>query len=64
MADQELVVLPEDVGLDGGTVLGISLPEGRRALVVIVRVQDDGALGEKSQRAQQGRQGEEAFHIQ
>ena len=64
MADQELVVLPEDVGLDGTAVLGIGLPEGRRALVVIVRVQDDGALGEKSQRAQQGRKDKEAFHIQ
>ena len=37
MTDQELVVLPEDVGLDGGTVLGISLPEGRRALVVNIQ---------------------------
>ena len=64
MADQELVVLPEDVGLDGTAVLGIGLPEGRRALVVIVRVQDDGALGEKGQRAQQGRKDKEAFHIQ
>jgi hypothetical protein len=29
-----------------------------------VRVQDDGALGEKGQRAQQGRKDKEAFHIQ
>ena len=64
VADQELVVLPEDVGLDGTAVLGIGLPEGRRALVVIVRVQDDGALGEQGQREQQGRQGNEAFHNQ
>ena len=64
MADQELFVLPEDIGLDGTAVLGISLPEGCRALVVIVRVQDNGALGGKGQREQQGRKGEEAFHIQ
>ena len=64
MANQKLVVMPKDVSLDGGTVLGIGLPEGRRALVVIVRVQDDGALGEKGQRAQQDRKGKEAFHDQ
>lgn len=42
---EQLAVVQEHVGLDGIDLLGVRLPEGGTAAIIVVRMDQDGALG-------------------
>lgn len=45
MPHEQLAVVQEHVGLDGIDLLGVRLPEGGTAAIIVVRMDQDGALG-------------------
>ena len=59
---QNFAVLFKDIGLDGAAVLGIGLPEGGRAVIVVVRMENDGKLGGSAKGQQERQEQKKFFH--
>ena len=61
--NKQLSLKQMDIGLDGGAVLGIGLPERYGAHIVIVGMQDHGQLGCGRKRQQAAQEKQQFFHV-